>query len=108
MDGRFRPAKTGLPPERHPLCMSQDKPLHPRGAMKEQISNFANHLAAERGLSVNTISAYRRDLHQFAQFTDDREISIERLAQRDVVAFLGSLRRAALTESSISRKLSAI
>ena len=33
--------------------------------------SFLNHCAIERGLSLNTVSAYRRDLHKFQEFILD-------------------------------------
>jgi len=36
--------------------------------MDEQVELFLQHLAEERGLSVNTTAAYRTDLEQFGAF----------------------------------------
>ena len=76
--------------------------------MKEQISNFANHLAAERGLSDNTIAAYTRDLTDFADYLEIRHVNLGDLGSHHVVGYIGTLRHAGLAESSASRKLSAI
>ena len=36
------------------------------GALSESVEAFLRHLRAERGLSVNTVAAYRVDLGQFS------------------------------------------
>src|SRR5512147_1288732 len=36
--------------------------------MDANIQEFLNHLAAEKGSSENTVSAYRNDLNQFHEF----------------------------------------
>ena len=38
-------------------------------------TSFLNHLTIERGLSVHTISAYRRDLIKFERFLDGKSLS---------------------------------
>jgi len=38
--------------------------------MKEDIDNFLNYLAVEKGFSGNTIDAYRNDLYQLASFVE--------------------------------------
>jgi integrase/recombinase XerD len=40
-----------------------------------QIDRFIDHLTVERGLSPNTIAAYRRDLRRYARFLERREIA---------------------------------
>ena len=39
--------------------------------MKPAIDAFLNHLTVERGLSANTLFAYRNDLNQFLDFLQD-------------------------------------
>ncbi len=39
--------------------------------MKEDIENFLNYLAVEKGFSTNTVVAYRNDLYQLASFVKD-------------------------------------
>jgi integrase/recombinase XerD len=38
--------------------------------VKEAVDNFLDYLAVEKGFSVNTIAAYRNDLHQLASFIE--------------------------------------
>ncbi len=45
-----------------------------RPAVVAQIDRFIDHLTVERGLSPNTVSAYRRDLGRYARFLDRRGV----------------------------------
>jgi integrase/recombinase XerD len=39
-----------------------------------QIERFLDHLSVERGLSGNTVSAYRRDLARYASYLASRGV----------------------------------
>lgn len=43
--------------------------------LETQISAYLDHLGVERGLAVNTISAYRRDLRRYQDYLRSHEIS---------------------------------
>ena len=77
-----------------------------------EIETFLEHLEKERGLSPNTIEAYRRDLAEFGRFlgryygTGDWSWGgVDRLALR---GFLGHLTRRGLSKRSSARALSAV
>jgi len=55
--------------------------------------DFLAYLEFERGLSRNTLEAYRSDLLQFGRFLDAREVSALTADQNDVADFLESLAR---------------
>ena len=44
--------------------------------MSTQIERFLDHLSVERGLSANTLSAYRRDLARYAMYRQLAGISV--------------------------------
>ena len=76
------------------------------------LPEFIRHIGDGRNLSAHTVTAYRRDLHEFASFLDahfgTEEWSwagVDRLVLR---AYLGRLNRRGLARRSIARKLSAI
>lgn len=72
------------------------------------LETFLNHCLVERGLSKNTVNAYRRDLLSFVQFLKDSKAEIEE-ANSDLVAkYVAKLRTDGLVESSIARKVVAI
>ncbi|UCH36578.1 MAG: site-specific tyrosine recombinase XerD [Armatimonadota bacterium] len=70
---------------------------------------FLDHVALERGLSNNTIAAYRRDLEAFLAFL--AEIGAPKLADADeshLLRYLGRLRKAGAAPTTVLRKLSAV
>ena len=77
--------------------------------MREKVSpnlpaeaiRYLDHLAVERGASANTLSSYRRDLEHF--FASHRSLD-----QSNVDEYLVELRSAKLSESTISRRISAL
>jgi integrase/recombinase XerD len=57
------------------------------------VRGYLDHLAVERGLAGNTVSAYRRDLNRYAQFLASRGHSeLVTVTEADVTAFLADLR----------------
>lgn len=73
--------------------------------MYELISEFISYIEIEKGLSENTSLAYRRDITSFADFCDTEITNITKL---HVNSFILYLRDENLTQSSISRKISAL
>jgi integrase/recombinase XerD len=69
------------------------------------ISAFLTHVRVEKGLSVNTISAYRRDLMKFNDFAQKRKLSLEAVSRDDLVDFLAGLYRQKLESRSVARHL---
>ena len=68
------------------------------------ITEYLNHLVVERGLSKNTVSAYRRDLSTLLNFAEENSaIDFSEEFMADFVAHLRS--RKTLVESSISRSV---
>ena len=53
------------------------------------IENFAAMLAAEKGASLNTLEAYRRDVIQFLDFAEITETS--QITQEKIEAFIQNL-----------------
>ncbi len=55
------------------------------------VLDFVAHLEFERGLSRNTLEAYRSDLLQFGRFLDDRNVTALTAEPVDIADFLASL-----------------
>jgi len=72
------------------------------------IREYLNHLAVERGLSKNTISAYNRDLERFFTFLDVQKVDPLRTQEAHLTDYVVSLRMNNLSESSISRGVVAV
>ena len=69
------------------------------------ISSFLTHVRVEKGLSSNTVSAYRRDLTKFDAFARKRKVSLEGVTRDDLVDFLAGLYRSNLESKSVARHL---
>jgi integrase/recombinase XerD len=79
------------------------KQLEP--ALDPHVHSFLNYLRVEKGLSDNTMQAYRRDMEKFDCFLRERRIGLLRARRGDVVDFLGKLYRAGLDSRSVARQL---
>lgn len=55
------------------------------------VLDFLAYLEFERGLSRNTLEAYRSDLHQYGAFLDARGIEVLGASGEDITAFLDGL-----------------
>jgi integrase/recombinase XerD len=84
------------------------------GALGKALEAYLAHLDVERGLSSNTLAAYRRDLSRYVDFLQARGIATPaEVAERDVEAYVLAARtgadgRAALSASSAARGVVAI
>jgi integrase/recombinase XerD len=62
-------------------------------AMESLVLDFIAYLELERGLSRNTLEAYRSDLVQFGAFLDSRGVGVLEATHADLAAFLAELSR---------------
>jgi integrase/recombinase XerD len=69
------------------------------------ISSFLMHVKVVKGLSANTISAYRRDLVKFEGFANKRKLLVETVSPDDLVDFLAGLYRDKLESRTVARQL---
>jgi integrase/recombinase XerD len=69
------------------------------------IAAFLTHVRVEKGLSANTVSAYRRDLLKFDEFAKKRKLALEAVRRDDLVDFLSSLYRQKLESRTVARHL---
>jgi integrase/recombinase XerD len=69
------------------------------------ISSFLTHVKVEKGLSSNTVSAYKRDLVKFDAFARKRKLSLEAISRDDLVDFLAGLYRQKLESRTVARQL---
>jgi len=68
--------------------------------LSREAEEYLAALRAERGLSVNTVTAYRRDLGQYFEYVDD--------TGGEAQDFIGHLSETGLAPSTIARKLAAV
>lgn len=80
--------------------------------LEVQLDRYLRHLVVERGLSVNTVAAYKRDLSGYLAFLRTRAVvEAPAIGTDDVSAYVASLRTretGALTASSTARMLSSV
>ncbi|MDR6969732.1 site-specific tyrosine recombinase XerD [Leifsonia shinshuensis] len=76
------------------------------------VDGFLRHVAIERGLSANTVAAYRRDLAVYAAWLDQEGIGdVRQVTPATLSAFavhLGTREESPLTASSLARMLSTV
>jgi integrase/recombinase XerD len=73
--------------------------------LEANIRAFVNSLRVEKGLSENTIAAYRRDMLKFMAFASERKLKTSEIERSHVVEFLASLYRRGLDSRSVARHL---
>lgn len=74
------------------------------------IASFLNYLNFEKGFSLNTQAAYRRDLEKFKHFLSTHEMSMnpDKIAKHQVMAFLNWQLEQGRDYATIARSLSSL
>jgi integrase/recombinase XerD len=72
------------------------------------VSSFIDYLKVEKGLGALTVSAYTRDIGQFAAFLDHGKRTLLNARKDEVRGFIQQLFANAVDGRSVARKLSAI
>jgi len=77
--------------------------------MENNVSSFLDYLIDEKGFSENTVTAYRNDLYQLADFVRSRSVgSWAKIDQPLLMEFFISLRERSYASSTLARKVAAI
>jgi len=77
-----------------------------RALMYEIISQYLEYLELEKGLSVNTIDAYRRDLYAFAEVVDKTDIND--IGRNEINSYIRNLKEKDYAPTSIIRKVASL
>ncbi len=72
------------------------------------LTDYVEHLRAERGLSSRTVEAYVADLTAFAAWAGKQEIAALAARPQDIRGFLAARRAAGLSERTVARSLSSL
>ena len=72
------------------------------------LKSFVDHLTIERGLSSNSISAYKRDLAKFSEYLVNEKLDFERLSEDEIISFEVWLKGLGMAVTSINRNISAL
>jgi len=75
---------------------------------EEILQAFLDFLAVEKGLSLNTIDSYSRDLKKLFQFFKKEKIIWSRAKEENLTAFIHSQSRMGLSSRSLARLISSI
>jgi integrase/recombinase XerD len=94
------------------MTHSEIAPQAPAG-IEGEILDFLAYLELERGLSRNTLEAYRSDLLQFGEFLERRGLRLAETQHGDIAGFLSELgaggpERPPVAPSTLARKVAAL
>ena len=79
--------------------------------MQQAVEQFLNYTTVERGLSPNTLAAYRNDLTQFVEFLQSRDSSLQgdgswkRIGTEALTAFVLDLHERGYSDKTKTRKV---
>lgn len=76
--------------------------------MKKLINEFINYLSVERGLAMNTLESYGRDLRQYSQYLEQDAAGLDGATRQTVVNYLMHLQRQGKATATIARRLAAL
>lgn len=75
--------------------------------MKEEIDSFLNYLTVEKGFSGNTIAAYRNDLHQMADYVQQKVKTWANFDRQGMLSYMLSLKERNYAPTTVARKVAA-
>lgn len=73
---------------------------------KQVVDNFLDALWMERGLSDNTLGAYRSDLYKFSSWLQTRQVELLNTESNDILAYLSLAENA--SARTVARRLSSL
>lgn len=76
--------------------------------MVNPLERFLHYLTVEKGLSVNTLEAYKRDLQKFSAYLEKTGEGIMSFKRKDVVSFISSLRDSGIQSATLARNIAAL
>ncbi len=76
--------------------------------MIDLVERFLNYLTVEKGLSPNTLEAYRRDLLKFRNYLKENSKKIPNFKKDDIVSFIDNLRNSGNQASTLARHIASL
>lgn len=77
--------------------------------VKKLIKEFIDYLSVERGLAVNTLESYGRDLRQYSQYLEQDDAgALDSATRATIVEYLLHLQRQGKATATIARRLAAL
>jgi integrase/recombinase XerD len=75
---------------------------------KKALDDFISYIAVEKGLSKNTVSAYKADILKFIGFAEKKHMVLENFEHRDITDFLWEIKTRGLKSRSIYRLIASL
>jgi integrase/recombinase XerD len=76
--------------------------------MVDPVNRFLNYLTVEKGLTPNTLEAYKRDILQFQSFLNESATKITNFTRSDILSYVNGLRDTGHQATTLARIISAI
>ena len=76
--------------------------------MEKQIKLFLEFLQNEKKLSDNTLQSYKRDIIQYQNYIEEKQINYTKVSKEDIKTYLNYLKKVGKKSSTISRNLASI
>jgi len=76
--------------------------------MVDIIERFLSYLTIEKGLSANTLEAYKRDLRKFTAYLSETGKDITNFSRSDILSFTTRLRDSGSQTATLARNISAL
>jgi len=91
------------------MAKAQERSADLPAAFEQSLRAFLDSLAVERGLSINTIEAYERDLVHHLGFLRSQGVdALGAVEESRLIVYLGRLRRSGAAPATVMRKVSAL
>ncbi len=76
--------------------------------MIDPVERFLNYLTVEKGLSENTLEAYKRDIRKFTKYLTENKKQITNFRRSDITAFMNHLRDSGNQATTLARNIAAL
>ena len=76
--------------------------------MIDPIERFLYYLTVEKGLSLNTLEAYKRDIRKFNAYLEETGKNITNFRRSDLVSFINNLRDSGNQSATLARNIAAL
>ncbi len=76
--------------------------------MIDPLERYLNYLTVEKGLSLNTLEAYRRDITKFTKYLSYNDKKITGFNRSDITSFLNHLRDSGNQANTLARNIAAL
>ncbi|MFY9174438.1 MAG: site-specific tyrosine recombinase XerD [Peptococcia bacterium] len=77
--------------------------------MDKYLQSFLEYLLVEKGLSANTLEAYRRDISRLNKYLEEKKIGkLEEVTKDTLASYLYSLKKAGQSPATIAREIASL